>query len=115
MNSASQNRAGAASGISNAVSRIAGLLAVAMLGFVLIGVFDRDLDRRLDRLPISSELRRQIDSQRSKLAAIQTTDSDARKAIGESFVVGYRSALWIAVALAMAGSLSAALFIKPKR
>jgi EmrB/QacA subfamily drug resistance transporter len=115
MSSVSQNRAGAASGINNAVSRIAGLLAVAVLGFVLIGVFNRDLDRRLDRLPISSELRGQIDSQRSKLAAIQTSDSDARKAIGESFVVGYRSVLWIAVALSMAGSLSAVLFITPKR
>jgi hypothetical protein len=82
---------------------------------VLIGVFNRDLDRRLDRLSISSELRRQIDSQRSKVAAIQTTDSDVRKAIGESFVVGYRSILWIAVALSMASSLSGTLFIKPKR
>jgi EmrB/QacA subfamily drug resistance transporter len=115
MSSVSQNRAGAASGVNNAVSRIAGLLAVAVLGFVLIGVFNRDLDRRLDRLSISSDLRRQIDSQRSKLAAIQTTDSNARKAIGESFVVGYRSVLWIAVALSMASSLSAAVFIKPKQ
>jgi EmrB/QacA subfamily drug resistance transporter len=115
MGSVSQNRAGAASGINNAVSRIAGLLAVAILGFVLIGVFNRDLDRRLDRLSVSSELRQQIDSQRSKLAAIQTTDSAARKAIGESFVVGYRSVLWIAVALSLASSLSGALFIDSKR
>jgi hypothetical protein len=90
-------------------------MAVAVLGFVLIGVFNRDLDRRLDRLSVSSELRGQVDSQRSKLAAIETTDSDARKAIRESFVVGYRSVLWIAVALSMASSLSAALFIQPKR
>lgn len=115
MSSVSQNRAGTASGINNAVSRIAGLLAVAVLGFVLIGEFNRDLDRRLDRLSVPSELRRQIDSQRSKLAAIQTTDSDVRKAIGESFVVGYRSVVWIAVALSIASSLSGALFIKPKR
>jgi EmrB/QacA subfamily drug resistance transporter len=115
MSSVSQNRAGAASGINNAVSRIAGVLAVAVLGFVLISVFNRDLDRRLDRLSVPSELRHRIDSQRSKLAAIQTTDADVRKAIGESFVVGYRSVLWIAVALSMASSLSAAIFIKPKR
>ena len=51
------------------------------------------------QLSVSSELRRQIDSQRSKLAAIQTTDSQARKAVAESFVAGYRSVVWIAVAL----------------
>ncbi len=114
MNSVSQNRAGAASGINNAVSRIAGLLAVAVLGFVLITVFNRDLNQRLDGLSVSSELRKQIDSQRSKLAAIETTNPDARKAIAESFVAGYRAVLWIAVGLSIASSLSAVLLIKLK-
>ncbi|MBV9083732.1 MAG: hypothetical protein JOZ62_13720 [Acidobacteriaceae bacterium] len=58
--------------------------------------------------------RQQIDSQRSKLAAIQTTNSDARRAIAESFVAGYRDVLWTAVALSFASSLSAALFIDLK-
>jgi EmrB/QacA subfamily drug resistance transporter len=86
MDSVSQNYAGAASGINNAVSRIAGLLAIAILGFVLITVFNRDLDKRLSSLSVPSEIRQQIDSQRSKLAAIRTTNGDARKAIDESFV-----------------------------
>jgi EmrB/QacA subfamily drug resistance transporter len=114
MNSVSQNHAGAASGINNAVSRIAGLLAIAVLGFVMISVFNRDLDKRLNNLSAPSELRRQIDSQRSKLAAIQTENSDAREAIAESFVAGYRTLLWIAVALSVAGSLSAAFFVDLK-
>ncbi len=114
MNSVSQNRAGAASGINNAVSRIAGLLAIAVLGFVLITIFNRDLNQRLDGLSVSSELHKQIDSQRSKLAAIQTTNPDARKAIAESFVAGYRAVLWIAVGLSVASSLSAVLLIKLK-
>ena len=115
MDSVSQNHAGAASGINNAVSRIAGLLAIAVLGFVLIAVFNRDLDKRLNGLSVSSELRQQIDSQRSKLAAIQTQNPDAREAIAESFVAGYRILLWIAVALSVAGSLSAAFFVDLKR
>lgn len=114
MSSVSESRAGAASGINNAISRIAGLLAVAVLGLVLISVFNRNLDRHLARLSVSSELRQRIDSQRSKLAAIQTSNSDVRKAIDESFVAGYRAILWIAVALSLAGSLSAARFAGPK-
>jgi EmrB/QacA subfamily drug resistance transporter len=114
MDSVSENHAGAASGINNAVSRIAGLLAIAVLGFVLITVFNRDLDRRLTSLSAPAEVRQQIESQRSRLAAIQTTNSDARKAIAESFIAGYRIVLWIAVALSFASSLSAALFIDSK-
>jgi EmrB/QacA subfamily drug resistance transporter len=115
MDSVSQNYVGAASGINNAVSRIASLLAIAILGFVLITVFNRDLDKRLSSLSVPSELRQQIDSQRSKLAAIQTTNADAREAINESFVAGYRTLLWIAVALSVGGSLSGLLFVDLKK
>jgi hypothetical protein len=111
MDSVSQNHAGAASGINNAISRIAGLLAIAALGFVLITVFNRHLDQHLNDISVPPAIRQQIDSQRSKLAAIQTTNSAARLAIAESFVAGYRSVLWIAVALSIASSLSAAVFI----
>lgn len=111
MDSVSENHAGTASGINNAVSRVAGLLAIAALGFVLITVFNRRLDGNLNKLSLPPATRQQIDAQRSKIAAIQTTNSAARRAIAESFVAGYRSLLWIAVALSIASSVSAALFI----
>jgi EmrB/QacA subfamily drug resistance transporter len=115
MNSVSQNHAGAASGVNNAVSRIAGLLAVAVFGFVLISVFNRDLDRRLNNLSLPSSLRHDIDSQRSKLAAIQTTNAVVREAISESFVAGYRELLWISATLSIAGSLSAVFLVDLKK
>jgi EmrB/QacA subfamily drug resistance transporter len=111
MNSVPQERAGTASGINNAMSRMAGLLAIALLGLVLISTFNRALTYRLDRLSLPVDVRHSIEAQRSQLAAIQTTDSGARKAIAESFVAGYRNVLWIAAALSVASSLSAALFI----
>jgi EmrB/QacA subfamily drug resistance transporter len=111
MDSVSPNHAGTASGINNAISRVAGLFAIAALGFVLVTVFNRHLDQNLSKLSIPRAVRQQIDSQRSKVAAIQTTNSAARLLIAESFVAGYRSVLWIAVALSAASSLSAAFLI----
>jgi MFS family permease len=114
MNSVDQRHAGAASGINNAVSRIAALLAVAVFGALLTGVFQNTLDRRLDSLGLAPLVRAEIAGQRSKLAAIETNDARARQAIKKSFVSGYRTILWIAAALAVASSLSAAVLISNK-
>jgi hypothetical protein len=111
MNSIPQSLAGTASGINNAASRIAGLLAIAALGFLLITEFNHDLDDRLDTLSLPSGIRQQIDSQRPKLAAIQTANVAAREAIAQSFITGFRTLLCVSVGLSLAASLSAAVFI----
>ena len=109
MHSVDQGHAGVASGINNAVSRIAALLAVAIFGALLSWVFQTALDRQLESFP--PVVRAGIESQRSKLAAIETQDTRARRAIEESFVAGYRTVLWLAVGLAAASSVSAAVLL----
>jgi hypothetical protein len=54
MGAVAAQHAGVASGVNNAVSRIAGLIAIAVFGVVLVRAFDARVNPALDRL----ELRR---------------------------------------------------------
>ncbi len=114
MNSVGQNHAGVASGINNAVSRVAGLVAIAALGVVLYAAFNRALDRELNALNLPAVSRAEIETQRQNLGAAETTDSRGRQAIQRSFVTGYRYVVWVAVALAIASSVSAATLISDR-
>jgi EmrB/QacA subfamily drug resistance transporter len=115
MNSVSSSEAGVASGVNNAVSRIAGLLAVAVFGLVIYTGFNRALDRRLNPLALSPAARREVDQGRPRLAAAESSDPRVRLAIAEAFVSGYRDIIWIAVGLALASAFSSRLFVDPKQ
>jgi EmrB/QacA subfamily drug resistance transporter len=114
MNSVDQNHAGTASGINNAISRVAALLAVAAFGALLADTFQGALDRNLNHLGVSPAAAAHVEAQRSRLAAAETDDPLARQAIDEAFVAGYRLVLWISSGLAVASSLTAALLITTK-
>ena len=91
MNSVDQRHAGVASGINNAVSRIASLLAVAAFGIILNGIFQSSLNQKLDKLALPPTVRANVERQRPKLAAIENTEARAPQAIDESFVSAYRA------------------------
>jgi hypothetical protein len=65
----------------------------------------------LDVLNLPPAVRAQIDRERPRLAADDPSDSRGRRAIEESFVVGFETVAWITTALAVASSLSAVLLI----
>ncbi len=99
--------AGIASGVNNAVSRVAGLLAIALFGLVLYAGFNHSLDQRLAVLQVSTSEREQVDAQRPKLAAAESSDPRVKTAIAEAFISGFQSILWIAVVLSALSAISA--------
>jgi predicted MFS family arabinose efflux permease len=115
MNSVAEAHAGVASGINNAISRVGGLIAVAVLGVVLYAGFNRALDRQLSTVSLPPAIRAEIDAQRRNLGAAEISDTTGRAAIRNSFVTGYRYVVWIAVVVAVASSASAAALIDRDR
>jgi len=119
MNAVKENRAGIASGVNNAVSRTAGLLAVAVFGVVMLHAFNHHLDRLLLNLEIPAESRSLVDNQRIRLAGAELPDqldpqvqARLRQAINESFVWGFRQIMLMAAALALLSALTAWLLIQ---
>jgi EmrB/QacA subfamily drug resistance transporter len=122
MNAVGQENAGIASGINNAVSRAAGLLAIAVLGLLLALTFDRDLAARLGGLPLPAAARTELMAERGKLAAAQPPPSlrprdaaMARRAIDDAFVAGFRAVTRASAGLALLASFSSWLWIGRER
>jgi EmrB/QacA subfamily drug resistance transporter len=107
MEAVPSEEAGVASGVNNAVSRIASLLAVAVFGLVLSAGFNRALDRSLAGMQLSASLRQKVETQRSRLAGAEIGDPTLQRAFDEAFVSGYRDVIWISVGLALLSALSA--------
>lgn len=114
MSSVAESRAGAASGVNNAVSQVASLLALAVLTPFFFHTFTRSLAYRLAAAPVSMETRRATMEQRNRLGAIEVEDPSARHAVDEAFVNGFRVVALLASGLAVAASASAAVTMKAR-
>jgi MFS family permease len=112
MNAVPDTESGLASGVNNAVSRLASLLAVAGFGAVLVAVFNRSLDRHLSELMLSSGLRAQVDAARPLIAAAHNANPAIQQAIADAFLSGYRAVIWIAAGLAALSAISGWLLIQ---
>jgi len=122
MNAVDASRAGIASGVNNAVSRAAGLIAIAVMSLPLLHVFNSQLDRRLAELGLRPELVTEVQTQRTMLASAEAPSSASaserlaiERAIAEAFVGGFRLVAQTAAALALASAAIAALTIEPHR
>jgi EmrB/QacA subfamily drug resistance transporter len=107
MQSLPPTEAGVASGVNNAVSRIASLLAVAGFGLVLTAGFNRSLDKSLQHIDLSSVARQTVVRERAKLAGAEVDNPQLRLDFDRAYVAGFHEVLWICAALALLSALSA--------
>lgn len=116
-----ERHAGAASGVNNAVARVAGLFAIALFGAVAVHVFSGELDRQLAARGGSPQVRQAMAAETLRLLnAAAPRGADPRtRAIVEASV---RSAFQKAFAVDMLGaaalailSLAGATVIGPSR
>jgi EmrB/QacA subfamily drug resistance transporter len=122
LGSVDREHSGLASGVNNAVARVAGLLAVALLGVFVYGVFSMSLDARLDSMELSGDVRREMEAAKTHLGAAEApkgveagTEAHIERAIDESFVAGFRAVMLVSAGLALASALVAALFVSDRR
>jgi EmrB/QacA subfamily drug resistance transporter len=121
MNSVTEERAGTASGINNAVSRLAAVLSIAALGLAMLASFNQHLASRLADINVEPRIRQEVQNQRVKLAAIEIPQGiDARlkeeiqRAIADSFVAGFRLVMIVASGLAILSAVTAKLMIEAR-
>jgi len=111
MNSVEQERAGTASGINNAVARVAGVLAIAVLGVVMVAAFDHSLRSALNVLNLRADVVHELELNVAKLGSLDAPPSvdpqtalAIRAAVAESFVFGFRLIMFVCAGLAVASA-----------
>jgi EmrB/QacA subfamily drug resistance transporter len=111
MSSVDQARAGTASGINNAVSRVAGVLAVAVFGIIMVSAFTAKLQHSVADLNLAPAVLHQIQSSVIRLADLEVpagldaqTSSAIQTAIAHAFVSAFRLVMLLCAALAVASA-----------
>ena len=112
MSSATQNRAGAASGINNAVSQTAALLAIAVSAPIFFASFRVALPNQMKAAGVSPPVVQQLQEQETLLGAIKTDDPKGRVAIDRTFVDAFRLIAVLAAGASFAAGVTALVTIR---
>jgi len=116
MTAVETQHAGVASGVNNAVARVAGLMAIAVFGILLVRSFDARVRVALDRIDLSAAARNAVDRELPKLAGAEidaAMDSAqriaVRRTIDESFVSAFDLVMMATAATALAAAAAGAM------
>ncbi len=116
MGAVDESHLGIASGINNAVSRVAGLISIAAMSAIVVAIYVGKLDGRLGAMQAPADVVQQVRAQSGEMAAAPIpadasadVRSQIRTAMDDSFAYVFRVAVLIGAGLA-AGSALIALF-----
>jgi len=119
MNAVGRDASGTASGVNNAVSRVAALLAIAMFGSLMAWAFNGTLHDALQAAHVPPDVADLVQAQRSRLAAVAlpagvdaANAAAAREAVAEAFVTGFRWIMGVSAGLAVVSAAIAAVFVR---
>jgi EmrB/QacA subfamily drug resistance transporter len=113
-----QKYSGVASGVNNSISRVAALMAVALLGAIVVTLFNSHLGAGMRGSGLSPDEQQSIIVQAERLGGIEIPggfDEEnwiiAKKVVNDSFIFGFRWAIALGAFLALMSSVAAALTI----
>lgn len=121
MSSVSKQDAGTASGINKAISRLSGMLSVALLGALAIALFGYELLAMMQQADLPQELQSRIIAEKASLAKVEippevSAESRAllQESIRASFLSSFQIVMFVSAGLVSLGSLCAAWFVDYK-
>jgi EmrB/QacA subfamily drug resistance transporter len=124
MDSADVAHSGAASGVNNAVARIAGLIAIAIFGILVASTFETQMLGRLERLTLPADAHTALVNELPKMAGVDVRSipsipanrqGDIRDALALSFAAAFRLAMLGSAMLALvAAGIGASMEGAPK-
>jgi EmrB/QacA subfamily drug resistance transporter len=123
LDSVDEHRVGIASGVNNGVSRVAGLLAIAVLGAVISAGFGAELDDNLGTAPLSGAAVSAVGEAKEQPLAVPETDGVSAaegdrvmQAAADASTSSFRLGLGIAGILMIVGGIVAGFGVQnPKR
>jgi len=110
---------GVASGVNNAVARVSGLMAIALLGALMATDFHSSLNTALSNSNLTEIEQTLILDQSDKVGGVEipstfdnSSNEEARQAIQGSFVHAFRQAMWLCSTFAFISAFVSVIFIR---